>query len=97
MPRKDKRGSNGLQGRKLTEAQLKKIVAVTKRSGTKIVDWSVLGTPLPELVAGTVQVSSNQAGRLVGDLLKLRDLRPNIKIFPFGTPRPDLFTINFRF
>jgi len=98
MPARRTRGSAKLPpGRSIRPKDLQKIIALTKRTGVRVVDWTILGQPTPDAVTGSLHVRPGQAPRVLAGLLKLKDLRPELRVFPRGIPRPDLFEIRFRF
>lgn len=92
------RGSERLmETRPLTSKQLESIAALAKKRGVRVRDWLILGQPAPDSVSGTLEVSAGQAAGLVAEILRLRDLRPRLEIFPLGIPNPNLFNVRVRF
>ena len=65
-----------------------------KLNTAKIIDWHQVGTPNPELIAGTVQTDLASFKKNVATLTKLKELR-DLNILIHGTPRPDLAQIKF--
>ena len=65
-----------------------------KLKTSKIIDWHQLGTPNPELIAGTVQTGVGDLKQNVAALTKLKELR-DLNILIHGTPRPDIAQIKF--
>jgi hypothetical protein len=65
-----------------------------KLNASKIIDWHQLGTPNPELIAGTVQTGIADFKKDVATLTKLKELR-DLNILIHGTPLPDIAQIKF--
>lgn len=61
---------------------------------SKIIDWHEVGTPHPELIAGTLQSDLGNFKKNVATLTKLKELR-DLNILIHGTPRPDIAQIKF--
>jgi hypothetical protein len=92
------RGSDRLaRGKTIAPRELEKIVAIARSKGVKVVDWHVLGQPAPDAVLGTLQVSVSKANTLLQQIMKLKNLRPVVEIFPHGTPNPNVFNFKVRF
>jgi hypothetical protein len=79
----------------LRPADLAKLTAISKRSGLAVVDWWILGQPVPDAVGGTFQVAPGRARAVLQSLLTLKALRPHIEVFPYGIPNPRALHIRF--
>lgn len=84
-----------VSGRQLSAVEMSKLVALSKRSGVKIVDWWVAGQPTPDAVSGSFQTNPRVAVAVLRDLMGLKGLRPNIEVFPYGIPVPRNVIVRF--
>jgi hypothetical protein len=58
------------------------------RDTIKLVDWHILGTPIPEVITAVSQTSTSVAAELVGSIYAA-NLRATITNFPNGLPTVD--------
>jgi len=59
----------------------------------KVLRWLPKGTPVWDRVEAVFQVSSGRAGQAVDKLINLEQLAPNLRVFPYGVPVPDIALI----
>jgi hypothetical protein len=59
----------------------------------KILRWINRGTPVWDRVSAVFEVSAGNAGRLVDQIVRNEQLAPNIRVFPYGIPIPDIAII----
>ena len=95
-----KRGSTKIAARtpsaaRLSEADMRKVIALSQRKGIKIVDWWIYGQPAPDAIGGTFQIAPRQAGALIQALLGVKGIRSGIEVFPLGIPFPNGVQIRF--
>ena len=77
-------------------AHLKGLLETLDKHQLKLVDWQCRGQPVPEWVAGSVQVDLASAGRAVQTLLEVEGIRICcLDGFPKGTPNPVDFRLAF--
>ena len=96
---KPSRGSKGLAvARAIGKEDLRRVLTILKGRGIKVVDWQVLGQPVPDSVTGTVHVSRAATPQFIAKLINLSSgtLRPSLDVFPNGIPLPDIFRVRFR-
>jgi hypothetical protein len=95
-----RRGSDIVLERKpmlVRDEAIKQIETVLQRADVKLLKWWVLGQPGPDVILGSVQLTDPKSvGQLIGGLLDVGDLRLQLDVFPLGTPKPDLFRVDFR-
>jgi hypothetical protein len=95
-----KRGSTKLAARqapvaRLSEVDVRKVIALSQRKGIKVVDWWIYGQPAPDVIGGTFQTAPRLAGSLVQALLTVKGIRQGIEVFPLGIPFPREVQIRF--
>lgn len=56
----------------------------------KILRWINRGTPVWDRVSAVFEVSAGNAGKFVDQLIRNEQLAPNIRVFPYGIPFPDI-------
>jgi hypothetical protein len=89
------RGSAKLAAR-FDEAKLKNVISELKKLGLNP-DIIINGKPKPDIIKGTFTAPSNtkmQAGLKLLLGIENAQYKP-VKLFPKGTPRPDIFEISF--
>jgi hypothetical protein len=96
-----KRGSTKTAARtksaaRLSDADVRKVIALSQRKGIKVVDWWMYGQPAPDAIGGTFQVASRQAGSIIQTLLGVKGIRPGIEVFPLGIPFPQGVHVRFQ-
>jgi hypothetical protein len=78
----------------ISEADVQRLIDLSRDEGVKIVDWMDLGTPNPEVISGIFQVDPARASSVVSRLLETNG-RLVVKVFPRGIPFPDVLDIDF--
>ncbi len=64
--------------------------AIDSLEQIKILRWINRGTPVWDRVSAVFEVSSGSAGKLVDQIIRDERLAPNIRVFPYGVPVPDI-------
>lgn len=95
-----KRGSAKLAasrsaGMTLKATDVGKLTTLRQRQGLTVVDWWILGQPVPDAVGGTFEVAPARAASVIQALLALKGLRPRLDVFPKGIPNPRVIQIRF--
>jgi hypothetical protein len=92
-----KRGSEKLlaSGTSLTEKDLSQILRISSKRNVKLVNWCIYGQPAPDGVCGEFQVSPTIATSVIRDLIRLRNIRVGLEVFPYGIPVPDGVMVRF--
>lgn len=86
--------------REIGEAQLKTIaeeVARLTAGGFPAKDVFPLGIIVQDGAGVVFEVQPDSLGKLVDEIAKLKDLKPEIKIFPKGILAPDTFEVRTSF
>lgn len=86
------RGSDLLK-RRYSERDLKDLLEIAQIDGVRIADFFPIGIPAPDGGWGVLRVKPEVIGSLLEKLLTLEQI-PNIKVFPRGIPRPDIFDVH---
>ena len=79
----------------IAEADIRRLIELSKAEGVRIVDWMDLGTPAPDVISGIFQVEPAMARDIVSRLMET-DGRLVLKVFPRGIPFPDVLDIDFQ-
>jgi len=87
------RGSARLQKR-ITKADLEKILRVAQVDGVDLVEFFPLGIPAPDGGWGTWHASPSAVLTLIDRLLR-GHVPAVVKVFPLGIPSPDVFKVVF--
>ena len=74
---------------------IKEITSLASAYG-RVVDILCYGQPAPDIIAGTVQVSTGAAGALIQALVKYEKARFTYEIFPKGIPWPEFLDVKFK-
>jgi len=86
------RGSEFLR-RRYTEKDLEALLVATEGTDVTLADFFPIGIPAPDGGWGVWKVKPGALAQLLERLLKLEKV-PNIKVFPRGIPRPDVFEVH---
>ncbi len=87
------RGSARLP-RRVTKADLERILRVARINGVDLVEFFPLGIPAPDGGWGVWHAKPSAVSTLIEQLLR-NNVVPAVKIFPLGIPVPDVFKVAF--
>jgi hypothetical protein len=73
--------------------QLEGIYRTIDELEVKVLRWHNIGVPAWERLEAVFQVASGHAGQVVDKLINLEELAPNLRVFPYGIPVPDIAII----
>jgi hypothetical protein len=72
----------------ISQDHVNALLKLLGRDTIKLVDWHILGTPVPEVITAVSQTSISAAAELVGSIYAA-NLRATITNFPNGLPAVD--------
>ena len=73
--------------------QLESLYRVVDELDLKVVRWHNIGVPAWERVEAAFQVPTARVGQAVEKLINLEQLAPNLRVFPYGIPVPDIAVV----
>jgi hypothetical protein len=73
--------------------QLEGLYRTIDELNLKVIGWQLKGTPQWERVEAVIQVPTARVGQAVEKLVNLEQLAPNLHVFPYGIPVPDIAII----
>jgi hypothetical protein len=91
------RGSVALSTRALSisDDDLNKLVKLIQREGVSVVGWHTHGIPAIDELHGTLHVSPERVGTLLGELAGVDHPRLRFNVLTHGIPAIDLVAVDF--